>query len=190
MSGALKGGAKKVRAIRNIDTGFSRTFKTGKTSQAVRLDPSIRDLENEGIENTRSLFTAVEGLPDAVIGPLRRRLEKARAETARGFGRRGISGSLARSFIGGQEREDETALTEALAKVNFQVGDFKRALGNDLRLSKLDRTQRELSVLGVGQNIGQQVLQAQIANAQQSTSRFNAVAGIAGRGLTAAGTLG
>lgn len=187
MSGALKklgGGGSRVRPIRNIDTGFSRTFARDKRSQGVRLDPTIRDLEEETLVGLRGLFQRFQELPAAVVSPFRRNLDQARAQLARGFGRRGLGGSsLVGSFLQGQAREDETAAGELLARTNFDVGNAERSVINDISNIKRDRTQRELSALGIGQDIARLVLGADQFNAQQSRNSFLTGASILGRGL-------
>ncbi len=198
MSGALRklggggGGRVDINPIRNVDTGLSRTFARGETSQGVRLDSSIRDLENENIDSLRGIFQRFQQLPEAVVSPFRRNLDRRRAELRRGFARRGLGGSsIADSFLQGQARQDEQEASELLGRALFDVGNAERGVVNDLRGISSERTARELSSLGVGQDIARLVIQGNIAqeqiNSQNRRNAFNTGAGILGRGFSAFG---
>ena len=187
MSGSFKRGSK-IRAIRDIDTGFSKTFAVGKQAQRVLLDPSIRDIENDVLGRLGGLFERFQQLPDAVVSPFRRNLEKARARIARGFQRRGLTGTLAGRFLQSEARQDETEAGELLGRTLFQTGKAEQSVLESILGLSAQRTERELRSLGVGTDIGAQVLRARIARAEAEGRDLDRILGIAGRGLGALGS--
>lgn len=163
MSSVLGGGKKATEDFFTTRNGRQASFavREGSNDFRVSVDPRIqadRDFQQNTLTN---LLTKVQGQANrtdetvsAASSPLRRNLEAARAKQRRDFGRRGLSGSsLSEGFLAGQQRQDETEVSQFESTLRQQLQsldvDQQRAIITDLSNITRDQLNQEFTSLGL-----------------------------------------
>jgi hypothetical protein len=136
----------------------------------VRIDPSIRAIQEQGLARNNNLYNALGSQAESLLGnqnafitarvnPLEREYTQRQGEVQRNIGLRGLSGSsFGEQTLSSLANEKQTALGDAralatqesldsLAQVRAQQA---QVAGYDATAAR-DRFQQELQALGLGQ---------------------------------------
>ena len=144
-----KSSAPNVDLNRNYSTQYS-SLRGGN----LRLDPSVRGLQEEALGGIRSLRDLIGGNAGAFIqarlNPLRRGLSERRGSLVNELNRTGVRGTFRNNALNNFTFDSERELADAEAMALADTIGAQRGLNLDIGAISSDRANQELKGLGLG----------------------------------------